>query len=368
MEIRKWSYDFKEISLVFIIWRSILFLFAGLSGLFLRTKPDFLGKGFAENIIGDSLWNWANFDGEHYLWIATHGYRQFEHAFFPFFPYLIKFLGNFFGNELILGLLISNFSCFVMLYFVYKLFELETNKEIAFWGTLSLLAFVSSFYLVSVYSESLYMLLVALSFYFSRKGKFFLSYFFGSVAVWTRVTGVLILPAFLFQKKINAWMIIIGLSFLGLLGFYYIQTKDPFIFIHVQNSFGAGRSNNPVILPPQVLFRYFKILITNSLFSYNFFIAVQELSVAILGFVLTIFLYLRLKRLDYLIYCLLGLLIPTLTGTLSSMPRYILSVFPIFLAFPLVIKNRFLLSILIGLFFAIQLLDMSLFLHGYWIA
>ena len=44
------------------------------------------------------LWSWANFDGEHYLNIARHGYQvirgQSEYAFFPLYPLLINLMSR----------------------------------------------------------------------------------------------------------------------------------------------------------------------------------------------------------------------------------------------------------------------------------
>lgn len=65
--------------------------------------------------------SFANFDGVHYLILAKQGYSQYEHAFFPLYPLLIKLLTPiFFGNALLTGLIISNVSFLLGLIIFYK--------------------------------------------------------------------------------------------------------------------------------------------------------------------------------------------------------------------------------------------------------
>jgi len=40
------------------------------------------------------LYSWANFDGAHYINIARDGYHQFDQAFFPLYPLMIRALGG----------------------------------------------------------------------------------------------------------------------------------------------------------------------------------------------------------------------------------------------------------------------------------
>src|SRR3989304_9578488 len=51
----------------------------------------------------------ANFDGAHYLLIAKNGYSQYQQAFFPLYPLLIRSLSFIFlNNYLLTALVISN--------------------------------------------------------------------------------------------------------------------------------------------------------------------------------------------------------------------------------------------------------------------
>ena len=110
----------KFIIALFLIWRTGLFLLA-----FIGKKLIHLREGF----LGESVWQ--NFDGVHYLSIARHGYYQFQQAFFPFYPYLIRYLTVFVKDYLLSGLLISHLSFFIALFLFYKLVRLDFAEKVA---------------------------------------------------------------------------------------------------------------------------------------------------------------------------------------------------------------------------------------------
>ncbi|MEK6808088.1 MAG: hypothetical protein AABY14_00205, partial [Nanoarchaeota archaeon] len=75
-------------------------------------------------------------------------------------------------------------------------------------------------------------------------------------------------------------------------------------------------------------------------------------------------------RLSYLIYAMLAFLLPSIQGSFSSLPRYVLVLFPAFLAFalwldgvPKALKLIIYLGLIIGLF-----VETTLFVRGYWVA
>ena len=63
----------------------------------------------------------------------------------------------------------------------------------------------------------------------------------------------------------------------------------------------------------------------------------------------------------------LSLITPSLTGTFSSMPRYILIIFPIFLVLG-TIKSNPLKVFILTLFLALMSVSVILFTRGYWLS
>lgn len=122
----------------------------------------------------------------------------------------------------------------------------------------------------------------------------------------------------------------LGMILAGLIAYmWYLQNTvgDPFYFAHVQPLFGAQRTAERVILLYQVFWRYLKMLITVEKLTTTYFVVLLEIFTSVLFLFLTIFTYLR-KWFTYFIFMVLAFITPTLTGTLSSMPRYVLVLFP----------------------------------------
>lgn len=350
-------------------------------GLMLPVKTMFLGGGAEKYFDNPLLYAWANFDGVHYWSIAYVGYRQFEQAFFPLYPLLINLISGFVGiNSVLVGIIISNACIFVAIIFLYKLVKIDFKEKIAFWTIIFLLVVPTSFYFGSVYTESLFFVLSVASFYFARKQNWFLAGICGMFASATRIVGILLFPALILEYwlsyKHNKKNLLYKIKWLslalipcGLLVYMYWLNKnyqDPFYFFHAQSAFGAGRSGGSFILFPQVVFRYVKILTTLS-FGYQYVISSIELILSLSSFVL-IFLGRNKLRISYILYAFLLLVTPTLTGTFLSMPRFIVTVFPLFILLAIIIKNdNFKKIIAVGM--ALLLIIATMFYtRGYWIA
>jgi hypothetical protein len=85
-----------------------------------------------------------------------------------------------------------------------------------------------------------------------------------------------------------------------------------------------------------------------------------------LGVFTLLLLVIKKMRLSYWIFTLGVLIIPTLTGTFNSMPRYVLTGF-LLIPFIVVRFEKYLKPIFI-IFFLFAVLLISLFVRGYWVA
>lgn len=362
---------------IFLLWRTLLFILAFIGSKLLPFGYKF---PYAESLLEKSglppfIWNFANFDGVHYLTIAKMGYQaQFTQVFFPLYPMLMNLLNPLFlGNLLISGLFISNLAFIFSLLVLFKLLEIDYKFEVIKWVFIFLLLFPTSFYFVSIYTESLFFLFILCSFFFARKNQWLFVGIFGFLASLTRFFGIFLLPALIIEwytqkKPVKKLLPLILIPFGLLIYMLYLKINfnDPLYFIHAQPVFGAQRTSGQIILFPQVVFRYIKILLTVNPQSLPFFNAVFELIISLLFLLLSIIALFK-TRLSYAIFSFICYLVPTLTGTFSSMPRYVLILFPGFLILAN-IKSK-LLKILIVLIFAFFLIISTLlFTRGYWVA
>jgi hypothetical protein len=163
------------------------------------------------------------------------------------------------------------------------------------------------------------------------------------------------------------------ISPLGLLSYMYFllkNTSDPLIFVHEISIFGNQRSSRLVILP-QVIYRYlFKILPTISNSSPPLiFTSYLEFATGIIFLAAIIYGFFRLK-ISYSIYSLIAYIIPTLSGSFSSFPRYALELFPCFVLFALILGKFQNLHkyLIISALITTLAVSTALFWRGYWIS
>jgi hypothetical protein len=335
----------------------------------------------------------ANFDGIHYLLIAKQNYSQWEQAFFPLYPLLIKATSFIVPNFLISALAISNICFAVGLIFFNKL--VKVWKINSFYPALFLLTFPTAFYFGIVYTEGLFFMLFVLSLYFLHKKNYFAAGLFAALSSSTRLIGVFLLVPFffhflsLYKGKLKDFRIsnfdfkTLRLSdfltltspFLGLLSYMaylWTTTGDPLFFFNSQPIYGANRSTHLIFLP-QVYYRYLKILLTAA-HDFQWYLSFFEMGIFTLVFAVLILDFLTIvksKKISLLflglnIFSFINLVLPTLTGTFSSIPRYAL----FSLSFFLYLANIKSLPVKIGLitlFIFMQIALLSFFVQGYFV-
>lgn len=386
---KKWlvKKEARELFLLFITWRIWITVFAILGLVFIPLRSSHFLGGEAKNyFMNPVFWGWANFDGEHYLSIAASGYRELLYFYFPLYPRLIDIVAAladvFVGIKAFLfsGILISNLAFLAALFVLWRLALLDFKKEVALFSTLALIVFPASFFFGAVYTEALFLLLVLTSFYFARRGRFFLAGILGAFASATRLVGILLLPALLIEwfmqreeKKVATLsalgVLIVPLGLLSYMSFLQDKTGDPFIFYQQIGHFGQQRAGEFVLLY-QVFWRYIKMILTVTKTDPIYLTILLEAVVGAGALLLLVWGYLRRIRLSYLVFAALGYILPTFTGSFSSLPRYVLALFPLFFLLGLFLSERGKLTQLVYFLVSATLLAVftMLFIRGYWVA
>lgn len=352
-----------KLGFIFLCWRVLLWGVEWLSPAMWPLREGYLG-----------FTRWANFDGVHYLVLIDHGYKQFLEGFFPFYPILSRILSELtplLPHES--ALYVSHVSLFLGIILLH-LIATKLNKVRSYWPTIFLLSFPTSFFFAGVYTESLYFFLSALSIYSVLKKRWWIAAIIGAFASATRLNGVYLVFPLLFgllsdKKNIRKLdYLSICVIPLGLVSFMIYLSKsvgDPLAFVHVQKIFAVGRSTESIVMVPQTIWRYMKILMTIDPREMQFAIALLELSS------LSIFSGLLLKAwkdrypIGIIIYSACALLTPTLTGTLISFPRYMLVNFPLFVALSSMHNTRIRLVVIVWVIGLVVIT--SAFLQGYFV-
>ena len=294
----------------------------------------------------------AHFDGIHYLRIASYGYEDIgTQAFFPLYPLLIRSLTPVFPSPLAASIFISVVSLIAALIGLYYLFPKHKLSAI-----ISLLLFPTSFFLLSVYTESLFLAISVWFFVMLRKERWLTAAILAGLASSTRLVGIILaislIIKYLSTKKNKLPLIplaIIALSGFGLYSLYLNQQfGDPLMFMSVQSMFGAERTTDSLILLPQVIYRYLKMFLTVPFFSY----LSSRIYFEFASFILVAYLIIkhwRTRDLALNSFLTLSIILPTLTGTLSSVPRYALVLIPFIFPVKKITSRYFYLAALVSL-------------------
>ena len=382
----------KNITLIFLSWRIFLFipLIAGNAFITYRqgypyTSPlHFLSD--PNWLISNFLFSpWANFDGVHYLLIAANGYTQ-DSGFFPLFPLLIFFLTSiispsaaiypFHPLQYVAVLFAANLLFGFALIMLYKLIKLDYQDSLPILVIIFILIFPTSFFFASIYSESLFLLLSVLSFYFARTNRWFLATLSGGLLTATRFVGIAIIPALVFEfikqeksvfKLKGLLLLLMPLGILGYMLFNFLKWGAPFYFIQAQGSFHNEISVDSIVFIPQTIFRYIKILTTLSPSIFEWWIALLEISVFAFVSIMTYLAWKKKVRFSYIVFAIICFLIPISSGTFTGLPRYALVLFPIFITLAMIKSKLIKISYGVICFILLFILFM-LFSRGYYIA
>ncbi|HBO10365.1 TPA: hypothetical protein DD448_00215 [Candidatus Collierbacteria bacterium] len=283
---------------------------------------------------------WGYFDGTHYLRLAEFGYVDVgTQAFFPLYPAFISIFGrllhlSYFPVAIAVSLVTLTLSLVVIAYLW---------PRSRWWVTMVILLFPTAFYWGTIYTESLFLFLSLLFFLLLKRKSYWAAAVVAGLSSATRLVGVFLALALIVEvvTKRRLWrsakpsdvVYLIFISLLSLSGFLFYMAflnfrfGDPLMFLHVQTLFGAERSSDRLILLPQVLYRYLQMILTVDPTTWVYQKIWLEI-ITFLGALALLFTQFRRHSAALLAYLLASLLLPTLTGTLSSVPRYVLVLLP----------------------------------------
>lgn len=327
---------------------------------------------------------WARWDTGWYLSIIREGYQAGDYAtsysniaFFPLYPYLVKFLMALVppslrtsGVYLSAGILLSNLFFVIALILLYKLvLDLFHDQGIAqrtIWYTL---LFPTSFFFSCFYSESTFLLFLVGTFYAALKERWAIASLLGCLLALTRPLGILIIIPLGWiylekhdwaPRKLRAdilWFSIIPVGLLAFLLHTYSLTGDFLAPMHAQAAWGRGelKPHWQLILHPEG-WQYIRHVTRVDHILTIGFILLSTLSLALL------------PSASYGIFSLLSIMIPLMTGSFQSQSRFLAVVFPVFIVLAILGKRRVIDQLVMVLLLSFQVLFMVAWMRFYWVA
>ena len=337
-------------------------------------------RGFPGNLWLDG---WTRWDAGWYHHIATHGYvdqtvgpaGQRNVAFYPLYPLTMRLASLPGLDPLAAGILVSNLAFLAALLLLHRMVRARFGADAAFRCVLLLSVFPFSFYFSAVYSEGLFLLLAVGSLYLAQQGRWAAASLCALLCGATRAPGLALAPALgllylerirFDPRKLRPDVLWLGLSLLGPVLFYaylHVQFGDPWLAFKATRVAGwwqGGFSLKPIERAVRAL-RSIENLRTGQ------FPVVYDLNLLAaalcLGSLVPVF---RRQPLAWGVFSLLivasGVLQPGGWG------RYVLSAFPVFLAWALALESRLAFAGAVVVSTLLLALLTILYTHWYWVA
>ena len=289
-------------------------------------------------ILNNQFYQW---DSKYYIeiaknWYGGQGASPNLLAFFPLYPILIRLSTVNFDFINLSALFVSNASSVIAAIYLFKLVKLDYDDNAAVKAVLYLCVFPTAFFLSVMYTEGLFLALAIASFYYARKANWAAAGLLGLLSALTRMGGLVLLPALLVEyfhqrnwklQAINKnviWIFLPIVGFAAYLGINYQVTGNFFAFVGLQQAYWH-QGINPVMGLQQAL--------QNSMtapFPLNLH-ADAQLIFAGLGLAAVAAGFKYRLRPSLNVYMVATWLLAISTSYWNSVPRYVLTLFPMFI-------------------------------------
>ena len=357
----RWSAADSETALLVLVLKGLVLILAAVS---VQTLFD-------QKESWHTLWN--RWDASHYLTLAENGYTatgegQFSIVFYPLYPWLVRAVAfvcrSYFGAALV----VSGAASICAGLLLRRLVELDYPAKVARLAVWFLFIFPTAYFLHIGYTESLFLALVLGCLLAARMQFWAVAGVLGALACLTRVNGLLLVPTLLVEawlqyrltRRINwrwLWIAATGLGFAAYLLLNYRVTGDPFAFSPIMEEHWYKKNTPPWVGIYDVWLRIPSFNLTEGLHEFIFIV---------FSFLCTVWCWIKLRP-SYAVWVTLNWLLITSTTYVVSVPRYCLTLFPIFIILarlaavrPLAGRIMTAISLLLLALFAMK------FAHGTW--
>jgi len=323
---------------------------------------------------------WTRWDSEWYTLLADHGYASFEYfkdfgggryrpsdiaKFFPLYPWSIRAFNLFTGNSVISGILISNLSAILFLFYFYNLALRLFDAEVSARSALLYIFYPTSFFLNAVYSEALFLAAITATFYYLERRQLLPALLASSLAMLCRPTGLLAVPALVwltwlrFTENKNRNAALMALTAVVSFSVYLFAIWQSFGSLDVitgSQNYWRGETHYPLY----AFVRFFSNPVAihgqhNSIIDFSF------AALHLLGLLFA----LRVLPAPYNLYSAICILFP-LSSSLFSFSRLSRVNFPLFLFLGVQLPGRW--SFVLQIVFAMLLaFFMAAFANWYWV-
>lgn len=212
---------------------------------FAAYKLIVLGMAFAAIALVPKIWPTSlghfcllfyQWDARNVLMVARDGYLSFEPSMqvFPIVPWLFRLFHLFIRHWEIAGMAATQVASFFAFYYLYKLARLDLEERAAVTALALFALFPTAYFLTAPYTEAAFCALSFGAVYYVRTGRFAAAAAFAFLAAACRYTGFLLGPAVFVQwlahrktysRKQTQGLALVSVAALGGFGLYLVLNK-----------------------------------------------------------------------------------------------------------------------------------------------
>lgn len=347
--------------------------------IFVAAKLLVFALGYTVTAVngGSALDMFSRWDASNYASIAKFGYvnsgeQAYYIVFFPLYPLLIRAFTWDFAYINLTELVVANICSFIAAFYLYKLAKLEFGDGAAVKAVLFLSVFPTAYFLSAPYTEGLFFALIIACFYYARLGKWAVAGSLSFFASLTRLAGLVLLPALLVEyfhqvgwkpKKIRLDVVFVFSALAGFLVYLAINntvTGDPLTFMSIEASHYNNRFDPISGLQSAWWWA------TNKPPTDGITIGSAPIAFGVFGLVMMGIAVWKRFRPSYIVYMFLAWGVAVSTSWWISVPRYIMAMFPVFLALAVLTKRKAVNAVIVAFSVAWLCFFTVLFALGWW--
>ena len=318
---------------------------------------------------------WNQWDAVHFLRLAEFGYSvsdEFKAWFYPFYPLCVRFFSYLTaGDYLIASFLVSAVALLFVVVLLRRLAVLEWDETIARRSLYFFLIFPTAYVLHIGYTESLFLALAIGCIFAARKEVWWLAGILGAFAWMTRANGIILMPTLAVEaghqlfvtKRWRGqwlWIAIVPGGFAVYLFLNWRISADPFAFLKMRKELFHMSFSWPWVGITDAFRNVRRRPDQGEI------VGTQEAFFTVLALICTIVSWFKLRPV-YAMWITGNWILLAFVTFIESMPRYALTMFPIFFLFAFVGANRFLATLITIWSLLLLALFSGLFVRGWWV-